>query len=505
MRKKNIIKNTISILLYQIIYILCGLLIPKVLMKGYGSETYALTTSITQFLAYITLLESGLGIVVKSILYKPIAKKNDEEIATILKNTQKFFNKILIVFIFYIVLLCFMYPHTTAANGFDKSLTISLIVIISLSTFFEYFFGMTYKLFLQADQKSYIVSNIQLITYIANTIAIVVMVYLGFDIVIVKLISSLIFVLRPTIQNIYVKRRYNINLRNGKDNFKIPNRYDGLSQHIAGIINSNSDITLLTIFTDIANVAIYSVYNMILTNIKALINSFTLGTDAAFGDMYAKQEYEKLNKSFDIYETIYLQIITILFGCTLILIVPFISVYTKGISDVNYINYSFAFLIVLASYFHCIKTPYNSLAYDAGKFKETKHGAWIEAIINIVVSLILVFKFGLIGVLIGTLMSVIYRGVEFIIYVSKHILKRKVLESAKKIFICFLQIIIIIVVSNYIDLSFVDNYYEWVLAALVAFITISILVFAISCVFYRDNIKEIITKLKMKFTKKSNL
>ena len=80
MRKEKTIKNIMFTLLSQVIYIICGFLVPKILIKGYGSEMYALTTSISQFLAYITLLESGLGLVVKSVLYKPIAEKNEKEI-----------------------------------------------------------------------------------------------------------------------------------------------------------------------------------------------------------------------------------------------------------------------------------------------------------------------------------------------------------------------------------------------------------------------------------------
>lgn len=496
MKNSNVIKNTFSSLMYQFVYVICGLLIPIVIMKNFGSETYALITSITQFLSYITLLESGLGLVVKSALYKPIANKNNEDISSILKSTQKFFNKLIIVFIFYVIFLCFAYPKTASAKDFDSFLTVSLIIIISLSTFFEYFFGMTYKLFLQADKKSYVVSNIQLITYIINTIVIVAMTYLKFDIIAVKLVSTIVFVARPIIQNIYVKSKYQIDLKKGKDNFKLPNRYDGLSQHVAGIINSNSDIALLTIFTNISNVAIYSIYNMVLLNIKALINSFTIGTDAAFGDMYARNDIKNLNKNFDIYETLYLQIITIIFGCTFVLIVPFISVYTKNINDVNYINNTFAFLIVLASYLHCIKSPYNSLAYDAGKFKETKSGAWIEALINIVISMILLFKFGLVGVMFGTIASVIYRGINFLFYVSKNILNRKSIISFKKIIICFMQIMLIIALQSCLNFKFIHNYMEWLLTAMVLFIIIIFLVFIITCIFYKNTVKWAVNYLK---------
>ena len=82
---KITIKNVITTLLLQIITIISGLIIPKLIICTYGSDVNGLIVSITQFLGYITLLESGLGPLIKSILYKPISKNDNETIKRILK------------------------------------------------------------------------------------------------------------------------------------------------------------------------------------------------------------------------------------------------------------------------------------------------------------------------------------------------------------------------------------------------------------------------------------
>ena len=148
--KKKTVKNIIFSLLTQLVCIICGFIVPKIMIQKYGSEIYGLTTSITQFLAYITLLESGIGLVTKSALYKAIALKDEKKISSILHYTQSFFNKIIIVFIAYIIVLCFVYPNFKSATNFDAIFTISLIIIIAISCMFEYFIGMTYKLYLQS-------------------------------------------------------------------------------------------------------------------------------------------------------------------------------------------------------------------------------------------------------------------------------------------------------------------------------------------------------------------
>ena len=75
MKNKKLIKNIIISLLQQVVTIICGLIVPKAIIEAYGSSTNGLINSITQFLTYIVIVEAGVGAVVKSLLYKPIAKK----------------------------------------------------------------------------------------------------------------------------------------------------------------------------------------------------------------------------------------------------------------------------------------------------------------------------------------------------------------------------------------------------------------------------------------------
>lgn len=120
--------------------------------------------------------------------------------------------------------------------------TLSLVLIISISTLAEYYFGMTYKLYLQAEQKTYITSIIQMVGYILNTLAIIVLVKCNASIQVVKLVSSIIFVLRPIVQNIYVRKKYNINLKDADKDYQLKQKWDGLAQHIAAVIHNNTDI-----------------------------------------------------------------------------------------------------------------------------------------------------------------------------------------------------------------------------------------------------------------------
>ena len=503
MRSKKAILNIVVSLVLQIVTLICGFIVPKLLIKNFGSDVNGLTSSITQFLAYITLLEAGFGPVVKAALYKPIAKKNKKEIDNILKASERFFRIIALIFVIYLVVLAIIYPMFVNTQ-FDYLFTMSLVLIISISTLAEYYFGMTYQLYLQAEQNTYVTATIQIIGYILNTVAILILVKFNFSIQIVKLVSGIIFVLRPLAQNMYVKKKYKLNLKEADKNYQLKQKWDGLAQHIAAEVHNNTDITILTIFTEMTEVSVYSVYYLVVKGIKAIIQAFTGGIDASFGDMIARGEKEQLNKSFNAYELFYFTITTIAYTCTLILIVPFIKVYTAGITDANYIRPLFASLLVISEFIWAVRLPYSGLTLAAGHFKQTRKGAWVEAISNIVISLILVWKLGITGVAIGTLVAMAIRTVEFMYHSSKHILDRSILNNVKRVLIIFIEVLTIVGIVQLLPEMVIESYTSWIVYAIYVAMIATIVTILFNFIVYKRDVKGLISIIKRSLTRKEN-
>lgn len=495
MRSKKAIYNVFTSLILQFIVIISGFIIPKLIIKSYGSEVNGLISSITQFLAYITFLESGIGPVVSAALYKPLAKKDNKKIKNILRASEKFFRIISLIFIVYLVILSIVYP-IIVQKEFDYLYTFSLIIILSISTFFEYYFGMVYKIFLQANQETYIISLIQIVTYILNIVIVIILIKLNCTIHIVKLLSGMLFILRPLIQNVYVKKKYNLNLNEADKEYKLEKKWDGLAQHIAAVVHSNTDITVLTFLTKLSEVSVYSVYGMITRGVKSFVQAFSGGLDASFGDMIAKNENTILNKNFSIYEFFHYTICTIFYSCTLLLIVPFVRVYTSGITDVNYIRPTFGYLIVISEFIWAIRLPYSTITLAAGHFKETRKGAWIEAISNIIISIILVIKLGIVGVAIGTIVAMTIRTVEFIYHANKYILKRNILVSVKKILTIILETIITILIVKLLPTFVIDGYFRWLFYAVIVFCISAFITIITNLCIYKNDTNGLITILK---------
>lgn len=115
-RRKKLFLNTSSSIISQVATIICGFVLPRLILNHFGSEVNGLVNSITQFLSIIAFLELGIGSVLQFSLYKPLAEKNEEEISKVLVSGQKFFTKIALILLVYVLFLMGVYPLIANQN-----------------------------------------------------------------------------------------------------------------------------------------------------------------------------------------------------------------------------------------------------------------------------------------------------------------------------------------------------------------------------------------------------
>src|SRR5690554_5641619 len=102
--------NSVTSPINRIVRIMSGLILPRLILLYFGSETNGLVASIRQFLSIIAFLDLGVGSVVQSALYKPLAKKNYEQINAVLSAARSYFQKIAYILIIYVSALIIFYP-----------------------------------------------------------------------------------------------------------------------------------------------------------------------------------------------------------------------------------------------------------------------------------------------------------------------------------------------------------------------------------------------------------
>ena len=192
------------------------------------------------------------------------------------------------------------------------------------------------------------------------------------------------------------------------------------------------------------------------------------------------------NTRFAQFEFILNSICTVAFASLIILIVPFVTLYTKGVNDINYIRYVFAIVACLAELFYCLRLAYTFMVQAKGAFRETRNQYYIEAGLNIVISVALVNVLGLVGIVIGTLVAMVYRTVTFAFFTYRHILKRNFINFIKRMAVTLASIGVSSTAGYLIIRQFsIPSYWNWALYAVGAVILSTVCCAMFSLIFYR--------------------
>ncbi|MDN6671949.1 MAG: sugar isomerase, partial [Staphylococcus equorum] len=331
-RSKKSIINTICELFLQVVVAICGFILPRLILSYFGSTYNGITQSISQFIGVIALMKSGIGSVTRAALYKPLAKDDYEGISEVVNATQSFMRRISLIFLGGIFVFAALYPFLVSED-FEWIFSFTLVLILSISTFAQYFFGLTYQMVLQADQRNYVIALVTMLSTLANTLVSAALIIAGCGIHIVKLGSAAVFILPPLFYSYYVRNKYQIDPKAQSKVDLISQRWSAFGHQLANFINLNTDVLIVTITLGVKEVSVYTVYYMVINAIKKFVNSLTTGTTAAFGNMIANNEKQTLKIRFNQMELIIFLVSTILFTVTGIMFLPFISIYTKGITD----------------------------------------------------------------------------------------------------------------------------------------------------------------------------
>ncbi len=506
MRSKKALINTISGLAYEVVAVICGLVLPYLIINNndYGSATNGITQAIAQFLSCIALMKAGIGGVTRAALYKALAKNDIDKISAIIKATSSFMKKIAIIFtgltiVFAVGFGLYMQNFVEPEKSFDFWFTATLVVIISIGTFGEYFFGFTYEMLLNADQRQCVFSIIRIFTTLLNTIVAIILINNHCTIHWIKLGASLVFLINPIVINLYAKHKYKLKKDVKPDKTALNQRWDALGHEVANFVNTNTDIMVLTLCaSDMALVSVYTTHNMIIIGMRKLVNTFINGFGAAFGNMYARKEYDLMEKNFRIYELIVFSLVSVLYSVMTVVFVSFAVLYSEHDPNVAnrelYYQPVFAVIISIAGAFSCIRIPYQNIVTVAGHFKQTRNGAFMEAILNIVISVACVFTFGIVGVAIGTLVANVFRTIQYVFYMSRNVLKRPVWHFAKHTIIFMSVLILTNGISRLCFNVAASDVFSWLItAAETTFVAIALTVI-FDIIFYGDDLKRLMSK-----------
>jgi len=426
--KRRVASNFVSSLFGYVLSIAIGLILPRFFTLTYGSEVNGLIGSVNQFVVYLGLFEAGVGTATLQALYKPVALDDKNGISSIMNAAGAYYKKAGLYYLIGLLILCFGYPL-----AFKTDISFFRVVAIVFLTGFinvlNFWVQGKYLVLLRAEGKNYILTNLNSAMNVLTGIIKIVLIRLRVDVVLIMAAAFLVNVGTMIFILIYIKVNYKWLDPTVSADFKaIEQKNYVLIHEISTLIFNNTDIIILTIFCGLKVVSVYSMYKLVIIYLGNILSTITSSVEFSLGQLYQTQKSEFV-KRVDLCESVYSVSFHTFNSVALFLFIPFMRLYTAGITDINYVDYRLAVLFVTIELLSSVRVMMTRTISFAGHFKLTTTRTIAESIINLTVSLVAVRFWGIYGVLMGTVVALLYRTNDIIIYSNVRLIGRSPLKT----------------------------------------------------------------------------
>lgn len=466
MRSKNSIINAIAAMVMYIVTILASFLTQRIFIRTLGNEYLGLNGLFNNILSMLAVVELGFGTAVIYNLYKPIADKDEKKINALMNFYRKTYNAIsIVIFVLGICILPFL-ENIVGKVSIKENIKF-LFILALIDVVVSYL--LTYKRsILYANQKTYIVNIVHIgYTILVNILEIIFL--LETRNYVIYLIIKIIFrILENIIITIIANKIYPFIKKGKKEKLdkrtknEIMKKVKGLLFHkIGGTIVFSTDNIIISKFLGVVTVGFYSNYYMIINAITSLLGQVFSSIVASIGNLLLENDKEKHYRIYKNFLLVNSWLYMFCGACLLCLMEPFIALW---IGEWYVLEYGVLIVLVINFYIQGMRKTCSTFKEAAGIFYEDRFVPVFEALLNIVASILLIKKFGLMGVFLGTILStsVIYLY-SFPKFVYKKLFDRTyiqyILETLKYFGITFVTVFITAYITKIIDVG-VSNFTE---------------------------------------------
>jgi O-antigen/teichoic acid export membrane protein len=389
-RSKKVFKNIVWELGYYLAVIAFGFLAPRFIILVYGSEINGLSSTITQIINIILLLQSGATTAAVFSLYKPIAEKNMEEINSIVGSTTRYFQRLSCTF-FILMLLTAIITSRVIQSSINRNLIFSAFFIMGLKSFLDLLITSKYRVVFTAFEQKFYISIGTLVEQIVYYLLVFGTIYLKLHFLWMHfwfLFGCIIKVVYLTV--VYKKEHPEIKITRENSRRKITGMDYAMANEVSHSIVASSITIILSFMYGLEETSVYSVYALVCTALSLVTTAIYSAFAPSFGNIVAQKDIEKTKKTFQIFQFIFIALNEVLLMCMLYLLVPFVKIYTHGATDFNYINTTLSYLLALFGMFSALRVPYNIVVSTFGFFKQT----WIQPVISALFSILLSYIMG---------------------------------------------------------------------------------------------------------------
>jgi len=406
---KSILNAEVNLLFYFLSLFL-SFFSRKIFLDNLGTEFIGLTGTLNNILGYLNLSELGISACIGYFLFKPIQTNNRKEIQDILSLLGYLYNWIGSIIFTAAFIVSLFFPLIFSKT--ELSLGIIYFAFYSFlgSSLIGYFINYR-QILLSADQKNYLVA---IYYQSANLVKLGLQIYLAYhykNLYVWVAVEFLFGIIGCIILNWKINKEYpwlKVNKKQGKALLKqypeiITKTKQVFIHKIKDFVLVKSDELFIFLFVSLKMVAYYGNYMIIISKLISLFSAVTGSVGASVGNLVAEGNKKRMIKVFWEYTTIQHTIAATLAFSLYAFLEPFVSHWLGS----EYIMDN-RILILLVTYIYITnsRNSVDSFNYAHGLYADV-WSAWAELIINVGVTIICGLKWGIIGILLGKIASLV--------------------------------------------------------------------------------------------------
>lgn len=421
-RVKFAARNILFGLISNVTYTVLGFVLRTIFLSRLGETLLGVNGLYTGILSVVSLAELGIGTAMNYSLYGPAARKDYEKI----KSYMLFFKKAYlciaaVVALLGVAVIPFLPRLVKNTVGLTAAELTSYYLIFLFNTVSTYFMAYKYSL-ANAEQKNYIQVNAATVSKLVTTALQIVILLTTADFFLYLLAVAVVELIQKIIMNAYLNRKYpylkekQVKKLTLEEKRVIAEDTKALAIQKAGdAARLQTDSIIISYFINVAAVGLVDNYNMIIAAVAGVMDTVFNSVISGFGNAVATEGKEKQFELLKVYR--FLEAWLYGFSATgfWFLISPLIEV-AWGSGWV--LGGGVIFCIIFDYYLKGERIVLYNFKTAAGIFRQDKYLALLQGIVNLIVSVVMVRRAGLIGVYYGTvvsgLMANLYR--PFLIY-----------------------------------------------------------------------------------------
>lgn len=425
---KNIAFGQIGNLITQIL----GFILRTVFIANLGDTLNGINALYTSILSVLSMAELGIGTALNYSLYKPVANRDYDKIKSYMLLYKQAYRVIgLVIAVIGLAISPFLPYLVKQPEGVSvRDLTLYYFIFL-FNTVSSYFVAYKYSL-VNAEQKNYIQTNVITVTkMITVSLQIVVILTTG-NFYLYLLTAAAIELLQKIFVSRYLDKRYpylkdkNVIKLSKEETGEIVSKTKALVLHKVGdVARLQTDSMIISGFINVTLSGFVDNYNMVMNSVANVVNIIFNSVLSSFGNLIATESEEKQYKIFRVYRFAACWIYGFAAMGFSMLLTPLISLW---MGEERTLAYGVVICILIDFYFKGDRIVLSNFKTAAGVFEQDKYLALIQGAVNLVISIVLVQKIGLMGVYIGTIISGLIANITKPVIIYRVILKKEVKE-----------------------------------------------------------------------------